>query len=61
MKYRVTVTYRKGKDVRTHSFRADIIIPLCEGIRMTKDMSPKLDSVAWVDVISISVVPEVKL
>jgi hypothetical protein len=52
MKYQVTVTYQRRKAVKTHSYVAELKSPICHEIRLTGD-EPKLQSVAWTDVISV--------
>lgn len=56
MKYRITVTYRKGGRIGAYSYVEEIQKPFCDGIIFKPAV--KASGIAWDVVLSISIVAE---
>lgn len=55
MKQLITITYRKGRKILAFSYVTEIKSPFCRGIEF--DAHPKAESIAWNDVVSVTVQP----
>jgi hypothetical protein len=55
MKYQITVTFRNGEAVQSHTYEAETLCPICAEIRFPSDK--RLESVALFEVLSIIITP----
>lgn len=56
MKYQITVTFRNGEAVQTHTYQvSELRAAICDEIRLPSDH--RLESVAWVEVLSVVITP----
>jgi hypothetical protein len=59
MKQRITVVYRRGKRVLTYSYVTEIKSPFANGIAL--DSHAKTQSIAWNEVLSVNIQPEISV
>jgi len=57
MKMRVTVVYRRGKRVCSLTYVGVIESAFCAGFNIT--VHPKFQAIAWNDVVSVTIQPEI--